>query len=49
MPKLTLNLDALQVETFATAAEIAPTVAYPRTHEPGCTLCELCGTCERAE
>jgi hypothetical protein len=51
MPKLTLNLDALTVETFATAAGVAPTVVYPRTHEPGCTGCDVCGgtTCERAE
>ena len=49
MPRLTLNIEALQVESFPTAtvqvAAIRPTTTGMNTREPGCTLPELgCGT-----
>ncbi|HYR06520.1 MAG TPA: hypothetical protein VEQ60_02050 [Longimicrobium sp.] len=50
MPKLTLNIEALQVESFATASAglliVRPTTTNTgmNTNEPGCTLPELCGT-----
>ncbi len=48
MPGLTLNIEALKVESFPTApAEfiaIRPTTTGMNTNEPGCTLPELCGT-----
>jgi hypothetical protein len=50
MPKLTLNIEALQVESFA-IAQAGFVIARPtttgtgmNTNEPGCTLPELCGT-----
>lgn len=47
MPKLTLNVEALKVESFPTAAvellSLRPTTGM-NTNEPGCTLPELCGT-----
>jgi hypothetical protein len=42
MPALTLNPEALVVESFPT--ETPDPAARPRTFEPGCTLPELCGT-----
>ena len=45
MPKLTLDPEALAVESFEPAADSrSPVAARPRTHEPGCTMPELCGT-----
>jgi hypothetical protein len=47
MPKLTLNLEALAVESFsagsATLMIARPTTTGMNTNEPGCTLPELCG------
>ena len=42
MPKLTLNLEEIRVETFSTgAAELVPTVIpTTRTQEPTCTCQE---------
>ena len=42
MPKLTLDPEELTVETFPLSS--LEENAKPRTHEPGCTLPELCGT-----
>jgi hypothetical protein len=50
MPKMTLNVEALKVESFATATvemlSVRPTTTNTgmNTNEPGCTLPELCGT-----
>ncbi|HEU0299133.1 MAG TPA: hypothetical protein VFR37_06745 [Longimicrobium sp.] len=50
MPKLSLNVEALKVESFATAQveflSVRPTTTQTgmNTNEPGCTLPELCGT-----
>lgn len=51
MPKLTLNIEALRVESFATASAGFPAVRPTTTNtgmntrEPGCTTPELtCGT-----
>ena len=48
MPRLTLNLEAIKVESFSidTVALLAvrPTTTGMNTNEPGCTLPELCGT-----
>ena len=41
MTTLSLRLDDLVVESFPT--EDAPSMARPRTFEPGCTAPELCG------
>ena len=43
MPALTLNPEALVVESFPTEEPDALTLK-PRTFEPGCTLPEICGT-----
>jgi hypothetical protein len=47
MPKLTLNIEALAVESFPIASMALPS-ARPtttmNTHEPGCTMPEFCGT-----
>lgn len=50
MSRLTLNIEALKVESFATASAellaVRPTTTQTgmNTNEPGCTLPELCGT-----
>ncbi|HEX6750715.1 MAG TPA: hypothetical protein VF092_25735 [Longimicrobium sp.] len=44
MPKLTLSLEELVVESFPTDSAAVTGAARPRTFEPGCTLPELCGT-----
>jgi hypothetical protein len=48
MPRLTLNVEALKVESFPTASilepSFRPTTTGMNTNEPGCTLPELCGT-----
>ena len=47
MPRLTLNIEAIRVESFPieTMAVIShPTTTWMNTNEPGCTLPELCGT-----
>lgn len=46
MPKLTLDLDNLRVESFSTGSaepveRVRPTTM--NTNEPGCTMPELCG------
>jgi hypothetical protein len=48
MPRLTLNIEALKVESFPTGSAelrlVYPTTTRPmNTNEPGCTLQELCG------
>lgn len=49
MPRLTLNIEALVVQSFPTesAAVLAASPTTTRTgmntNEPGCTLPELCG------
>ncbi len=46
MPRLTLNLEALAVESFSAATAAAPSfrpTTTMNTHEPGCTTPELCG------
>ncbi|HEX2076414.1 MAG TPA: hypothetical protein VHG08_01860 [Longimicrobium sp.] len=45
MPRLTLTVDALKVESFPTATaeplSLRPTTGM-NTNEPGCTMPELC-------
>jgi hypothetical protein len=47
MPKLTLDVEALAVESFSPESVMMILPATPtttRTREPGCTTPELCGT-----
>ncbi len=49
MPRLTLNIEALAIESFpigSMAVLSRPTTTHTgmNTNEPGCTLPELCGT-----